>query len=506
MCGIAGLYIKDPSKPGMTRKDREQLIDRLFVGLEKRGRHATGMVVSSGTKTQLVKKDVSAVEFIKRRPKVLTRPDMILLHTRWATQGPPANNDNNHPVVCGSVFAVHNGHVANDWELFDEHDLTRNAQVDSEIIPQLFNKFGLDKAHLALQELEGGVATAVIDPQRFPHTMVVAKGESSPVVYWETDVGLIFASESSILSDAVNRTFGKDTVKYGDLKHMTGGELLLLEDGGMEKLSFKVKKRVYTSYKPTSSTSSAGENWQDWYSRKEADAEKGNDTGLTRSGDYQRLKLGLGCSCGDTRYWHSGPTYDGTCLKAKCRCTEFVEAEKQSPVELAKSSGATATRKTFTIFDTQKNGSVTYIACSTCKTAQEIDKITTYAGYDFCKECWGDDGFVAGGEAREEPTQPPVEQVEAKVDEADMIAQLIADEFDTTPFFVKYLLFDAPAPMLNTQEHLMEMYELFSDAWIKHETRIMNGEEATPCTTKDDAECGVTVFADGPPTPTAETV
>ena len=61
------------------------------------------------------------------------------MHTRYATQGIPEWNDNNHPIITGSVVGVHNGHVSNDdWMFKCVEDYVGNdvriAHVDSEAI------------------------------------------------------------------------------------------------------------------------------------------------------------------------------------------------------------------------------------------------------------------------------------------------------------------------------------------------------------------------------------
>ncbi|HWV45467.1 MAG TPA: hypothetical protein VN039_05485, partial [Nitrospira sp.] len=152
---------------GISHGQLETLVDEMLLGIEPRGTHATGLlVVDRKNQPFLEKADVKASTFVKFRTGLPRRVRTILGHTRLATQGEPHILENNHPIQYNSCYAIHNGHINNDSELFTEFELDRIAQVDSEIIPALFDKFGLDKAHLALQELDGGYATAVVDPER----------------------------------------------------------------------------------------------------------------------------------------------------------------------------------------------------------------------------------------------------------------------------------------------------------------------------------------------------
>jgi hypothetical protein len=517
MCGIAGVYINDPANPGMKPRQLEKLVNGLLTGIEHRGRHATGIVVATGKKAQLFKRDIPARQFVKLRPRLPRQSDMILLHTRFATKGDPSNPLNNHPVTCGGVFAVHNGHVSNDDELFKEFKLKRKGEVDTEIIPQLVNKFGLDKVNLALQELEGAVATAVIDPRRRPHTMVVAKGSSSPVAYWRNDHGVVFASEARVVQDAVASAFGIE-LPWKDVDYLGEGDLLWLQRGGFEELEFKVKPRTYSS------------GWTNGYGRQTSQTTTQTTTqptpptkpqpGAVQQADYVRDKLGTPCEddgCGHTKFWHSGADYLGQCLKATCRCGSFLRRTAKAKATTVGATSSPPERKTFTIFDTIKNEKVTYIKCSGgCGHAKTIDEITTYGGYDFCDECWGTDGFVPGGEAVDLPTTPEqLEVMQELAEHTTTIMERVAAEHDTTVHMVQWLLFECEERILDNQEVLRDMRSMFEDSYIEIEAELekeladaaasKGDEEASSCET--DSACGVTVFEEtAAQTPDAQTV
>lgn len=285
--------------------DLEFLVDEMLLGIEHRGRDATGLLAVPVTgEPQLIKADINASRFVQWRETMPKNLRTILGHTRFATQGVPENLDNDHPVVYETCFAIHNGHIANDAELFAEHSLERKAEVDSEIIPALFNKYGLDHAHLALQELEGGFATAVVNPTHFPGVTVLAKGWSSPCEVLETKRAVIWASTKDAIQTAAKEVLGfmpaADTIKS-----MSEGQILYMENDTIEVLEFKPKaraqKRVFYSTNTTYN-----------YSRR---------------GDLECT------SCGHKALWHGKPgMYSGACEQRNngfsCRCINFVEAKE----------------------------------------------------------------------------------------------------------------------------------------------------------------------------------
>lgn len=332
MCGITGIHFKNPRDKGISQKQFERLVDELLIGIEPRGRDATGiLVVDANGVPELTKADTAAKTFIRWRGTLPRRVRTVLGHTRFATQGKPENLDNDHPVVYGSCYAIHNGHISNDSELFLEHSLERNAEVDSEIIPALFDKYGLDKAHMALQQLEGNMATAVVDPARFPNQLVLAKGNLSPVIYVETKYGLVFASTESALRDAFSKALGW-TPKASEYRAMTWGDLLYLDGDKSEKLRFT----------PKSSRSS-------WNRSTQTGGTYYYSSNTGRQGTNNERLYDACKSCGCKRLWHgSGGNFSGPCQNRIelevgghwiCRCDVFVEAEKPVPMEYCDGCG-----------------------------------------------------------------------------------------------------------------------------------------------------------------------
>lgn len=256
MCGIAGFHIKK----GMRIRDNvavEALVNELLLGIEWRGKHATGFVaVTKDGKTVMDKDAIEASEFIKDRDKIPEDPRTVLLHTRYWTKGDPKDHRNNHPVLAGSCFAIHNGQIRNDDELFESTKLVRNADVDSIIIPTMVDKLGFDKIKEAAEQWEGSFATAIINPVKNPGELLLVRGNAtSPLVIVSNDNWVIWASTEKAIKDAWTKVFGTppdskrfETVPEGTILHFD-------KEGKQTTEKFTVKKKPFTNAGASGSTS-----------------------------------------------------------------------------------------------------------------------------------------------------------------------------------------------------------------------------------------------------------
>lgn len=216
MCGIGGFSISDTEHRLLKSRDlAAALTNRLVV----RGRDATGAAWvergEDGKPAIYYAKDAVPAQVLTRDyPRLMPRyPRAAILHTRYATQGSPSNNANNHPILIpDKVIGIHNGVIVNDDDLFAEHGWERIAQVDSEAIFQLIGH--ATKPLKALTELEGRAAIAwfgVNDPQ----TLHLARLEGSPLFVAYTHGGsTMFASTDDILHAALADCGIKPKVVY----------------------------------------------------------------------------------------------------------------------------------------------------------------------------------------------------------------------------------------------------------------------------------------------------
>lgn len=257
MCGIAGIYLKNKKARGVSQEGIEQFCDRLLLEIEHRGTHATGYVaVGWDGKVKLDKADVPAQEFIKERDPFPEGTQAVLLHTRFWTKGKPDVMGNNHPVTYGTCFAIHNGSIDNDDELFKTEELKRHFEVDSEIIPAVLDKHTLDSPDTirkALEKLQGYMAIAAIDPIKHPSRLVLARGENSPLYIFENQNCIVWASTHAAIKDTWGDLVGTPP-KPAKIKWISEGKFYIADDyQDLGEYDFKVNKRYKLARRPAQS-------------------------------------------------------------------------------------------------------------------------------------------------------------------------------------------------------------------------------------------------------------
>lgn len=214
MCGIAGIrrYGDEPINPTH--------LHLLLTGLEKRGNDAAGIALQQESGELAVFKDDSpAWNFVSSKEykqfiqdNLLPSTVAAIVHTRYATQGTPRVNINNHPMHTDCSAVIHNGCLYNDNWLFTELKLKREAETDSDIFRAIVDEFGFtDKAWEALNRVSGSAAIAVLDP-RFPGKLLIGRS-GSPLTIASDENFFAFASEKHILHRALRpwvQRFGVD--------------------------------------------------------------------------------------------------------------------------------------------------------------------------------------------------------------------------------------------------------------------------------------------------------
>lgn len=206
MCGISGFYLRDPE----FRVNQDELLDTLLLGIEDRGKHATGFVAIGDEGTlEWQKASCPASEFIKHRRLIPHGARSVIAHTRWATQGLPSFMENNHPIKRGPFYIIHNGHVHNDWSLFKDAERDRFGDVDSEAIAARLAFYG-DLKYLGnvIEEIDGDAAVAAVD-ERNPGRFVLSRGQGSPLHIYNGKRIVVFASTQLAVEKAYEKHIGR---------------------------------------------------------------------------------------------------------------------------------------------------------------------------------------------------------------------------------------------------------------------------------------------------------
>lgn len=189
--------------------------EQLLIDCEKRGLDATGCAVQYGDGTiHVAKAAMQAWKFVKSdvwkkfvdkhsdgtkfKPEIRT----LLGHARAQSVGGAWKNENNHPIWAGHSAVTHNGGVRNHEYLFKDLQLKREAEVDSDVIRAILDKWGLTGEGMRyLNRLSGPVAMAAVS-QDYPDRFLLARSGSPLSVGAFKDAGwMVWASRK----DAIHR-------------------------------------------------------------------------------------------------------------------------------------------------------------------------------------------------------------------------------------------------------------------------------------------------------------
>jgi len=89
------------------------------------------------------------LKMFKRRGRIVDHLDtldqlsearFLIGHCRWATQGDPADNGNNHPHPADGGWIVHNGMIGGYADLIRRHGLAPSTDCDSELLGLLLER------------------------------------------------------------------------------------------------------------------------------------------------------------------------------------------------------------------------------------------------------------------------------------------------------------------------------------------------------------------------------
>ncbi len=204
MCGIVGAIARDNVVP--------VLLEGL-LRLEYRGYDSAGIVVVNGSLHRL-RTTERVAELAKLVSTDKTEGFAGIAHTRWATHGAPSER-NAHPHLSGNqkkIAVVHNGIIENHETIkkgLQEVGIEFLSDTDTEVIAHLVSKhLGtthdlLDAVFLAVAELQGAYAIAVIDEEQ-PERIIVARN-GAPLLLGIGENGNYAASDASALLQVTRR-------------------------------------------------------------------------------------------------------------------------------------------------------------------------------------------------------------------------------------------------------------------------------------------------------------
>lgn len=235
MCGLAGIILGERARSADELRHLTRLFTDLLVISRQRGPHATGVVwINRDGAHRLFKRPMPAELFVEHKAfsQVLagvdSRTTLLMGHTRWRTRGDQHINRNNHPIRAGEVIGTHNGTIYNADELFARYDLSRYAEVDSEILFRIAATTLTTRGRIAVRRFLMrlrhccGQITAVMASRRDPCRVLVFKGNNPLELRWHPRLNVvIYASSASYLDTSLAGERGWRTLIAPDMTMLT---------------------------------------------------------------------------------------------------------------------------------------------------------------------------------------------------------------------------------------------------------------------------------------------
>lgn len=156
MCGIAGWISNKPLESRIAR----DLAQALLFYAEERGDQSAGIWRE---RNGLLKKAENAFDFIESKAFdaywVKNNSKVCLLHTRQPTCG-GRGDEQAQPFITGDSATIHNGWYTNAIVLKNLYGLTKSSTVDSQLVSELVETYGVHKLPEFLSEAHGASAIA----------------------------------------------------------------------------------------------------------------------------------------------------------------------------------------------------------------------------------------------------------------------------------------------------------------------------------------------------------
>src|SRR5947209_5717981 len=134
MCGVFGFISRDGGKVNL------EVLGRIAEATERRGPHAFGFAWIDRRGRMKCYKQTGRITDHLGLLLMAADARMLIGHCRFATQGDPADNINNHPHPADGGWLVHNGQVRNYSELVRSFGLCPVSACDSELLGLLVER------------------------------------------------------------------------------------------------------------------------------------------------------------------------------------------------------------------------------------------------------------------------------------------------------------------------------------------------------------------------------
>ncbi len=199
----------------LSARENNKILAVLSRECEVRGTDATGIAYNFRNNIHVYKRPVAARKMHFRIPNGV---NVVMGHTRMATQGEAKQNRNNHPWATPGLALAHNGVLWNDRILREVEELPYTLiETDSYIAVQLLEKqkpLNFQTIQEMAEKVQGSFVFTILDRQ---DNLYFVRGDNPLAIFCYDDFYL-YASTEMILDRAE---------KYLGLQH--GGEIITRE-------------------------------------------------------------------------------------------------------------------------------------------------------------------------------------------------------------------------------------------------------------------------------------
>lgn len=211
MCGVFGFVAS-----GCRRVDGDAIV-RIARVTQRRGAHAFGLAWIDGAgRLKTFKRQGPISDELGIVAMAAAEARMLIGHCRYTTEGPQADNINNHPHPADGGWIVHNGMIR-DWrQTIRRFSLLPNTQCDSEVLGLLIEQADgsvLERCARAARQCAGN-PLVMLGLWHRPNRLVVVRDGGQPLHLAETREGTYLAS----LADGLP----------GDVRSVQDGSAVLL--------------------------------------------------------------------------------------------------------------------------------------------------------------------------------------------------------------------------------------------------------------------------------------
>jgi len=202
MCGLTGIILGNKERSEDDFEWIKESLTMLLIRSQARGPHATGIaVIRRDGSYQLLKRPVPAEEFVKTEDyqdmmaDIDSEVTIIMGHTRYRTIGTEKKSENNHPIRAGKIIGTHNGTIYNAPHIAKMYGLNRFADVDSEVLFRVANKFRNPIHFKSKLKNFRGQMTVVMVNLNSPEKIHIYKGNKPFAMQWFDELdAMIYAS------------------------------------------------------------------------------------------------------------------------------------------------------------------------------------------------------------------------------------------------------------------------------------------------------------------------